>query len=436
MNHAQTEWWRPEPVRGNWWTAVCSRSGSWKPPVSAVPFWAAVVFTAVTLFSPQSYFPELAVFRPALTVAGLGIVSYLSDRWVHGQPVVCWTREVYLVMALFLWAAATIPFSIWPGGSASMLLNQFLKTVTLFWLLAHVVSSIRRLYQIAWALSLMAVVLSGFAVYNHLNGAFVEGSERLMGNEGGLTKNPNDMALMINLITPLTIGLFLSAQTSAHRALLCAALGCEITTVVLTYSRAGALTLGCVFLLYAWKLRRRRERSLLYTLAVLGLLALPLVPSSYYERLSTIGSIEADRTGSSQERWADMRIAFKAALANPIKGYGVGMNVNTMNEVRGQDGRMVHNVYLEHALDLGFPGLLLFLLLLASCLHAARAVQGRSGATGDDRLFNLAQAIEVSLIAYAVQGMFSPVSFQFYFYYFAALAVATRRLGVTAPTYA
>jgi putative inorganic carbon (hco3(-)) transporter len=292
-----------------------------------------------------------------------------------------------------------------------------------------------RLRQIAWALTLMAIALSGFAVYNYLTGAFALGgaSDRVMGNEGSLTKNPNDMALMINLVIPLTIGLFLSSKDLLFRGILLAAIACEAATVVLTYSRAGALTLGVIFSLYFWKLRRRPERRLLYAVLMAAVLALPLLPSTYFDRLSTITSIESDQTGSSQERWTDMTIALQTFLSNPLKGSGLGMNVLTMNQARG-DWRAVHNVYLEHALDLGVPGLILFVLLMTACLQAAVLAQRRSQAAGQPRLFHMAEAIQVSLIAYGVAAMFHPVSYQFYFYYIASLAVAARQLSQTQET--
>jgi O-antigen ligase len=241
------------------------------------------------------------------------------------------------------------------------------------------------------------------------------------------------MALMINLIIPLTIGLFVSTKEPLVRGILLAAIACEASTVVLTYSRAGALTLGVIFALYLWKMRRRPERRLLYAVLVAGVLALPLLPSTYFDRISTITSIDSDRTGSSQERWTDMTIALQTFLTNPVKGSGLGMNVLTMNQARG-DWRAVHNVYLEHALDLGLPGLILFVLLLSACLQAAVFAQRRSEAGGRPRLFHMAEAIQVSLIAYAVAAMFHPVSYAFYFYYIASLAVAARQLSMAQPT--
>jgi len=428
MERAQTEWWRPETSADDWWAT--HRSDSWRPPETILPFVGAVGFMGVLLFSPQAYFPWLGAFRPALLLAGIGIVSYLHDRWVQRLPVIVWTRPMRLVAALFVWAAVTAPLSIWPGGSIALLTDQYLKTVVIFWLLAHVLASTKRLSQFASMLTLMAILLSGFAVYNYRTGAVIQGAEdRVMGNEGSLTKNPNDMALTINLIIPLTVALFLSTEAMSVRLLILAAIACEAVTVVLTYSRGGALTLAVIFALYTWKLRRRAERKLLYAVLIAGVLALPLLPSSYFDRVGTIASIDSDRTGSSQERWRDMTIALAGVLENPIKGFGFGMNVFTMNQQRGE-WRAVHNVYLEHALDLGLPGLAIFLVLLASCLRAVRTAQTRSEAAGDPRLFHIAEAIQISLIAYAVAAMFHPVSYHLYFYYLAGLAVAAHQLSL------
>ena len=41
-------------------------------------------------------------------------------------------------------------------------------------------------------------------------------------------------------------------------------------------------------------------------------------------------------------------------------------------------------------------------------------------------LFCLAEGVQVSLIAFAVAGMFHPVAYHFYFYYMGGLALAIR----------
>lgn len=425
---APAEWWRPassEPRPSGGLSLASADDG-----VSPVAFWSLMAFTWVLIFSPQAYFPALAPLRPALLVIGVCMLAYMLDRWARHKPIVEWTFQLKMTAGLILWAAVTVPLSIWPGGSLSVLVDQYLKTVAIFWLLSHVVRTNERFRQVAWWLTWMAIGLSLIVFYNYVTGATIGpgvNEERLRGNEGSLTKNPNDLALMINLIVPLTVGLLLGATGAWKRNVLLVALGLEASTVVLSYSRGGAVTLGVIVLLYLWKLRRRPERSWLWGLVLAGVMLLPFAPSSYFDRLSTITNVEADRTGSAQERWGDMIVAARTIAANPFIGAGIGMNTLAMREARG-GWLPVHNVYLEHALDLGLLGLTLFVLLLSSCLKATVVAQ-RSYAQlglGDMRL--LAEGLQISLIAYATAAMFHPVSYHSYFYYMAGLAVAAWKI--------
>jgi O-antigen ligase len=413
----ELEWWRPQTAQ--------------VLPVpetdrGSLPFWAIMAFTAVLLLSPQSYFPALQPLRPALLIIVIGLLSCVGDRWARGLPLIQWNKETGLVAALVGIGAITVPFSIWPGGSLTALFD-YLKTVAVFLLLSHVLTTMALLRRAAWVLTIMAKGIGLFALYNFATGAVIDqgvNQDRLIGNEGGLTKNPNDMALMVNLLLPLTVGLFLSSKQAWQRGFLFFAIGMEVGTVILTYSRGGALTLAIIVLLYLWKLRRRAERSLLYGILLAGLLALPLLPSSYFERMSTITSM-TDRTGSAQERLADYVVAAKTILANPIVGAGMGMNILAMREARGE-WRQVHNVYLEHAIDLGLPALFIFLALLMFCIQAVSNIP-----RGDvsPELSSLADAIQIGLIAYAFAAMFHPVSYHYYFYYIAGMAIAARTIA-------
>ncbi len=425
----ELEWWRPQAVQAS--------SRSEEPPdtdQAALPFWSVMAFTAVLLFSPQTYVPALAPFRPALLVILIGVLAYVSDRWARGLPIVEWNREIGLITGLGVLAAFTVPFSLWPGGSVAVL-SDFAKTVAIFLLLSHVVTTMARLRLAAWLLTWMAIGLGLFALYNFMTGAMIDqgaNQDRLVGNEGALTKNPNDLALMVNLLLPLTVGLFLASKETWQRMVLLTAVGVEAATVVLTYSRGGAVTLAVIVLAYLWKLRRRPERTFIYVGLLAAVLALPLLPSSYFDRMSTITNVQADRTGSAQERISDMIIAGKTILANPIIGAGMGMNMLVMREARG--GWLgVHNVYLEHAIDLGLIGLGIFLVLLWSCLRVVADIQRT--ASSPDLVF-FAQGLQVSLMAYATAAMFHPVSYQYYFYYIAGLAIGARTIAGAARGHA
>lgn len=403
-----------------------------------MPFWGLMGFTFILFISPQSFFPVLAPLRIALIMAAVAMVAYLTDRLSRHRPILELGRETVLVACLLGWAILTLPLSYWPGGSIGALTNTYLKTLIVFWLLSHVVNTLPRLQIVAWALSLMAVplALAGLANYmtgNYMQSGFAPQDSRILGYDAPLTGNPNDLALTLNLILPLSTALFLGSRSNAARMVLLICIGLDAIAIIATFSRAGFLTLGVTFVTYLWVLYRRRERHWAVLAVALVFAALPFIPSGYMDRLSTITDIDADPTGSAQARWGDTLAALQYVAYNPIVGAGLGMDTLALNEVRGPVWKEIHNVYLQYAVDLGIPGLILFLMLVAGSIKSAREAQRRTEQELQFRiLYYLAEGIRISLIAFAVAAFFHPVGYHFYFYYIAGLALAARAISAAA----
>jgi putative inorganic carbon (HCO3(-)) transporter len=425
IDYSRAEWWRP---------LAQADAGDRSPTVAAVstnpvPFWALMVFTFILFVGPQTTFlPVLAPFRVGLLTGGFALAAHLLDALVHGRRLP-FPSEVRIVACLVAWAIATIPLSSWPGGSLGFLVGGYLKPVALFWLLSDVVNTVARFRLVAWALTLMTIPIATTAVHHFITGTFIPGQvdKRIVGYEAPLTGNPNALALVLDLILPLTLALFMITRTTWIRAVLFAVVALNAAGVIVTFSRGGFLILAMVLAVYGYRLLRRPERP--WALVAVGLLlaCLPLVPSDYLDRLSTISDIESDPTGSAQTRWRDTLIATELVAANPIVGAGIGQGVLALNEVRGATWLPVHNVYLEYAVDLGLPGLLLFLWLLVRCIKSSRLVRQQSAGVPASRdLFFLSEAVYTSLVAFAVGGVFYEVAYECYFYYFAGLAVALR----------
>lgn len=421
-----------ELATAGWWRRAAAHraalSAADLQPQGVVAYRATMVFLFILVIAPQSYFIQLQPLRIAFVTAAVAIIAYLFQRIVHRQQLVEIGPETRVLGLLVAWAVVTVPFSIWPGGSVQFLAGMYLKSVALFLLLAHVVDTRARMVTAAWALTLMAVPLALSGVRNFLSGAFV--SDRIAGYEGGLTANPNDLALMLNLILPLTLALFLGAQRRATRLFLAAVAALLAVGVVVTFSRSGFLTLALVCVFYGWIMLRRRQHTLVLIGVVVVLAALPFLPASYIDRIATITSIEADTSGSSQERWRDSIAALEYIGSNPVVGGGIGQSALAMNEVRGARWLRVHNVYLETAVDLGIPGLLLMGLLIWHAAGAARRARlAESGAGGDRRFYFVCEGLWVSLVAFAFAALFYPAAYQFYFFLFGGLALAARSIA-------
>jgi O-antigen ligase len=426
---AATDWWRAEvPARATAPGAASAGASAPASPLASAPasplaYGALLAFTCVLLLAPQNAIPMLGKLRLALLAASFAIVAHLRDRWALGLPATKPGREMRLVGLLLVWSVLTLPFSLWPGGSLALLLGLYVKALAVFWLIGNLVDTLPRLRGMAWTLTLLTVALALVGISNYLTGVFgATLDQRILGHDAGLTRNPNDLALMINLIIPLAVALLLSSAGGLVRVALAVGLLVQVVAVVLTFSRAGFLTLATTLGLYGVRLLQRPGRGLVLAALAVLLLGLPFLPASYTDRLLTLSSIDADPTGSARARWAGSVAALEHAVEHPVLGAGLGMNILVLNAEVGATWRSVHNTYLEYAVDLGLPGLALFGLLLRGCWSSARAARR----SPDRELGALAEGIEISLVGFAVAGLFYPAAYEFFFYYVGGLAVAAK----------
>ena len=400
---------------------------------SRAAFYALVAFTSVLLLSPQAWFPVLKLIRIAFLAGGIAMAAHVVERTAHKQPITPLAPEIGIALALILWSMITIPMSYWPGGSIRLLTDQYLKAIAFFWLLATIITTPARLRSITWTLVLCAIPLAGTGIWHYLSGHVMQtgqdGLVRIVGYMGssGLTGNPNDLALMLNLIIPLAGALALSSRGAA-RLLATAVALLSVGGVIVTFSRAGFLALTATLFMFLVVLVRRKSGGAAMALFLIALSVPALLPKSYVDRLSTITNMDQDKTGSAQGRYKDLGIALEVVSHNPIIGVGLGQDMIALNQARGlSTWRSVHNVYLQYAVDLGVPGFLLFAWLHLLCFRSAWAVERRARKEpAVAELAPLAAGVQVSLVAFLVAAMFHPIAYQFYFFSIAGLAVALK----------
>src|SRR5262249_3426451 len=179
------------------------------------------------------------------------------------RPVVGSRREIAIALALLSWATMTIPFSLWPGGSFALLTDQYLKAVAFFWLIATLVTTAERLRTFVWTLVLCSIPIAIIGIFHFRSGELlstgVPGFKRIAGYSGsGLSGNPNDLALTLNLILPVAGALLVVSRGVLARTLAFAALVLGVAGVIVTFSRAGFLTLAAVAVMSVVFFARRR----------------------------------------------------------------------------------------------------------------------------------------------------------------------------------
>ena len=398
---------------------------------SSIPFWGLMFFTFILLIAPQGFIPVLQPFRIAMLAAGLALVVYVVDRLSHHRPLTSTPPAARLIFAFTLLAAISIPFAKWPGGAFEAFFNDLLKSVLIFVLVANVLNTVHRMKLMIWSMALWATIMSWVAVRDFATGNLALQGVRIAGWDSPLAANPNDLALIINLILALTIGLSPAPGKPLAKVCLLGVTALLVVAVISTFSRGGLLTLITIAIL--WLIKRSRNRGLVILLLVATVpFVVIALPAGYGNRVYSIFDMSADASGSSAVRWNSMVLAWNAILTNPVLGVGLKQHGLAFVEATGgwSSWNGVHNVYLEIAADLGIPALLLYLganwYLLMSLRRSLRQITNFRGKRSREarELIALGSGIQIALIAFLVAAFFHPVAYNFYFFYIAGFAVA------------
>jgi probable O-glycosylation ligase (exosortase A-associated) len=194
-----------------------------------------------------------------------------------------------------------------------------------------------------------------------------------------------------------------------------------------TEARTG---LVCVAVLAVLMLRATKRRMLYLTLmAAAGLAALPLLPSSFTNRMDTIGSYKADSSASTriavwQWTWNYAKDhplggGFNAYLQNKLviekeatSGTGPAQTVARTQEF--DQARAYHSSYFEMLGEQGFLGLGLWLLLHLIGLLRMELLRRRYLKDEGERAWiaPLATALQHGHIIYLVGSLFVGIAFQ------------------------
>lgn len=393
----------------------------------ALPFTLLLLFLLVLYTRPQDLVPALRPLRLPFLL-GLGAAAaYAADTFGRGAPLARPIREVFLVGALLVLATASIPFSLWPGQSARLLIDVLFKVALAFLLVSHLVDTPARLRRITDVLVAAGVYLAVGAIYAFAAGQLGSYAGRAGGIVGGMFKDPNDLALTLVIMIALAGFRIVASRNAAARLLLAGAVALMLAGVFVTFSRGGLVALLAAAGVGVLRLARHGRGIAVAGLAGLALAAALLVPEGYSERATSIVTRE-DRTGSIEARLTTLRYGVEIVLENPVPGVGLGAFRIAEGAKHGGIGKWneAHNTFLQVGAELGWAGLAVYVALAACALANARAAARR--AAGEPRVAAMAHGLETALVGFLVGAMFLSQAYTWHFYILLALTVAARRM--------
>jgi O-antigen ligase len=389
------------------------------------------LFTLLLYARPNDLIPAMGAFPLVKIVAVIAPLAYVYARYKLGKPIINWTVEVKMVFVMLFLAALFAPIAASPGDSATALSEVFIKTVIIFILIIGLVNTRERLQAMIKLTTLCGTWLAVFAIKNYATGNFTLKGDRIEGLVGGMFGNPNDLAAALNMLIPPAVALALM-NAGVARLLYAACALLMFGGTLVTFSRAGFITLAAVSGVMLWKFGRGSRSSVALATLIASVILFSVFSGAYRSRLGTIIDPNSDESGSAQQRIELMKHGLSLSVRHPIIGLGIGnFHIYSIHE------RVAHNGYLETAAELGLIGLIAYLVVIVAPLRGlARIEMGtiNSRERGDLDAKYLSIGLQAALIAYMINSFFLSVQYLWYLYYAAGFAVALRLIYAAEKT--
>jgi probable O-glycosylation ligase (exosortase A-associated) len=395
-------------------------------------------FAVTSALYAAAFYLWIAYFRPE-TWAWSGVfatwnLSYIAGVWLVVRTLLSgatWrlTWRTSLMLSLLALSLLSTSFALDSAHSLEFW-QAFAKTIVVGYLLTVIITNEAELRLI-----FMVITLSiGFE-------AAKQGWAQLILHPG--EKNPNSIpflgdnnlvAVGMAMLIPLTAALAATSMGWWKRGWQILNIG-FIYRGLSTYSRGGFLSLGTIAGMWFWRSDKKPRAVIAF--AVIALLILPVLPTQFWDRMSTITAPADERDDSQTGRIHFWRVAVAMANDRPWtgvghSGYELAYNQYDFSGGRYGTDRAVHSAWFGVLAEIGYPGLILFVLIVISSLLTCARVR-RMARRGEivDSLGRYATALESSLLAFMVGGSF--VSFQYseMLWHFFALTIALERVAVS-----
>jgi putative inorganic carbon (hco3(-)) transporter len=383
---------------------------------------SALTFVVMLYSNPMYWWPWFERLRLGFTTMGLCAAAVLAHRLASGEririggpgavPLLLYLSFIPLSLAWTIDRPATLHAGV-----------EGMKMGVVFLAVQNALdapSRLRRFLLVA-ALASAGPALGGLWVYVN-DDRLIEGYRT---HWRGLYGDPNRLAMSLVAVLPFALYGVLAARRKLARLLCAAAVAAQLTAIVLTHSRSGAVAAAVATLLFLLRGRQAARGAVVALALAMGLAV--FAPESFWARSRTIADYAEDASVAGREHaWMVLGRIFDE---RPLTGVGAGAFLSSWGRYAPLEagGRryVAHNILLEIVGDLGIVAFGLFAAFVAwlqwRCWRAER----------DPLVGNEARAVFAALAGYLVCEMVNGYSLSWFLYFLFACAAAVVRLAQT-----
>ena len=368
------------------------------------PWIGVMLWTWLSLMNPHRYAWGLAYSAPlAAIAAGVTLLGLFMTRErqspFQGAPII-W----FVLFAC--WITLSWLLGMDPAGDYAQW-NKVMKIYLMTLVAGMLIINKMHIMAFAW------VTIGSLAVLGAKGGLFTVvtgGEHRVWGPLGTFIEDNNEFALAMIMTIPLLHFLQLQVKSIwlkhgvSLTMLLCAA------AAIGTHSRGGLLAIAAMSVMFWWRSSRKGLIGGMLLFSVL--IALPMMPEQWWDRMNTISEYRED--ASAMGRINAWGVAFEVAK-NDLFGGGMTYQHDVYFLLYGTHEtrvRAAHSIYFQVLGNHGFVGLFLFLGIWFSTYRVAGWLRVNARNQAETKwAADLGGMVQVSLVGYAVGGAFLSLSY-------------------------
>lgn len=407
------------------------------PFILRQPYLGILVWSWIGYMNPHRMAYGFAQSMPfAQIIALVTVAAMLFSKEPKRVPV----NGLTAIWAVYLlWMVLAAQLAIYPSEANTYLVSvlkiQFVTILTMV-----LISDRMRMERLLWVIVLS---IGFFSVKGGLFTLATGGSSRVYGPPGGMIEENNALALATLMIIPIMAYLHRQATRRWVRWMLTIMILLSAVAVFGSQSR-GAIVGGSMLALFFW-FKSHRKFLTAVALVVLIPLIVIFMPDSWHERIGTMtaqgpadaGDIAAMRSRDGTERLSPPipsrdRLGYwpnDFSALGRVNAWNYAINVANsritgagfqswtpdmferfapiVEEVQGG-----HSIFFSVLADSGWPGLLMWLSILALSWRYASWTRKAAQAVPDQRwIAELMPMLQLSLVAYAVTGAFLSLAY-------------------------
>ncbi len=376
------------------------------PYILMRPYMGLLVWSWLGYMNPHRLCYGFAYSFPWVQL--VAIITLASFFFSKESKRIPWSGISILLVMFLLWTGLTTFYAAVPDSAWEKWL-EFAKVLVMVFVTLVLVNNRERMHWLVW----MIVVSLGF--YGFKGGAFTilqGGVNHVFGPPASFIADNNALALALCMTLPFMRYLQLHSARKFVRMGL--GFGMLLTGVAVlgTYSRGGLVALAIVA--GALFLKSRGRLAVLLVIVAVGFVAYHFMPVQWTDRMETLH--HAEQTDSGETRIQSYEFAANLAVHRPLLGGGFNVYQSaTLWQRYGPEGaihRAIHSIYFRVLGEQGFPGLVMFLMLLFVSWKNCSRVRKRTRDIPDMKwAFDLASMLQVSLVAFMTAGAFLPMSY-------------------------